>query len=111
MSKKLLRYIGASVTNDENVLDEQFQEILQSVRTFAKTVEVLVQDRNFAGLKTVMLDFIEQQDGIGDDEDGGGTGLLGDSEVLEAAARYLLRRGKDFDKAAELMANAYQKAS
>lgn len=110
-SKKLLRYIGASVMNDTDVQDEQFEEIQESVKTFARTVEVLVQDRNFAGLKTVMLDFIEQQDGIGYDENGGGTGLLGDTDILAVATGYLIRRGKDSETAAKLMANAYQKAS
>ena len=89
--------------------DEQFAEIQESVKTFAQTVEVLVRDRNFAGLKTVMLDFIDQQDGVGYDDDGGGTGLLGDTEVLEVAARYLLRRQKDSDMAATLMDVAFRK--
>jgi hypothetical protein len=110
ISKKLVRYICASLTKNENVQAEQFEEIQESVKTFAQTVDVLVKDRNFAGLKTVMLDFIEQQDGVGYDEDGGGTGLLGDTEVLEAAARYLLRREKDSKMAAMLMAIFYQKA-
>ena len=105
-----MRYIGASLTNDETVQAEQFAEIQQSVKTFAQTVEVLVRDRNFAGLNTVMLDFIEQQDGVGDDDDdGGGTGLLGDTNVLEAAARYLLRRQKDSDMAAMLMDIAFRR--
>ena len=109
-SKKLRRYLDAAYTNDTDVQDEQFQEIQESVRAFAHTVEVLVKDKNFAGLKIVMLEFIEQQDGVGDHEDDGGSGLLGDTDVLEAAARFLLRRGKDSGMAAELMGIVYRKA-
>jgi hypothetical protein len=109
-SKKLLRYLTATYTNDTDVQAEQFKEIRESVRAFAHTVEVLVKDKNFAGLKIVMLDFLEEQDGVGYDEDSGGTALLGDSDVLEVAARYLLRRGKDSETAAELMGIVFRKA-
>jgi hypothetical protein len=40
---------------------------------------------------------------------GSGTGLLGDTEILDVAARYLLRRQKDFDKAVKLMDVAYRR--
>ena len=107
-SKKLLRYISASVTNDADVQDEQFHEIHESVKAFVQTVEVLVKDRNFAGLKTVMLDFIEEQDGVGYDENGGGSGLLSDTDVLKVAVGFLLRRGKDSEIGVKLMEMAYR---
>jgi len=110
-SKKLLRYLTASYTNDADLQDEQFQEIRESVQAFAQKVDALVKTRSFAGLKTALLDFLEEQDGVGYDEDSGGSALLGDSDVLEVAARYLLRRGKDSEMAAKLMDVAYQKTS
>ena len=109
ISKKLVRYLDASLANDKKVQAEQLEEIHNTVKTFAQKVEVLVKDRNFAGLRTALLDFIEQQDGVGYDENGGGTGLLGDEELLEAAARYLLRRRMGPEKATFLMRVVYQK--
>jgi hypothetical protein len=43
------------------------RESRRASKTFSQTVEVLVKERNFAGLKTVMPDFIDQQDGVGYD--------------------------------------------
>ena len=67
-------------------------------------------DDAFRTLKTAVLDFVDAQDGVGYDENGGGTGLLADAEVLEAACRYLLCRGKSSEMSHLLFDFTFQRA-
>jgi hypothetical protein len=94
---------------------KQLDEIILSISKLSAVAESVMsghlpQDDAFRALKTAALDFIDAQDGVGFDENGGGTGLLADAEVLEAACRYLLRRGKSSEMYHLLFDFTFQRA-
>ena len=117
-SRKLLRNIAASMDGTEQaskLRQRQLDEIILSISKLSAVAESvrsghLPQDDAFRALKTAALDFIDAQDGVGFDENGGGTGLLADSQVLEAACRCLLRRGKSSEMSHLLFDFTFQRA-
>lgn len=92
ISKKLVRYIGASMSGNQSVQDEQFVEIRASIDAYTQRALKAIDSRNFEELHNATMDFIEAQDGVGVGDAKGGTGMLGDGEFLGIAMRSMVRR-------------------
>jgi hypothetical protein len=117
-SKKLVGSIGASMSSTENAANlrqKQLDEVLLSVDKLNAVAESvrkggLSHGDAFAALQTAVLDFVDAQDGVGCDENGESTGLLGDSDILRAACRFLLRHKKSPEMSHLLLDFAYERA-
>ncbi len=106
MDTKLGRYISAAYRDNKKVQNEQLRGIVASVDALrirvVKAQKLGTPGERFAAMKAAVTRFIEEQDGTVP-LDQVGTGLLGDRELIQIAANYIQRRGKDLSVGAALL--------